>query len=131
MGESIEGVIQLASYSECFVADLSTWTTEQYESQWREAARRLVDAESPACFVTSMHDPATAEVVNCWVAYPVERLLVFQETMIRASALMGLGATRDLHSLVRPRQVRTKEGRPISEWSIPRGDMALFLAIRD
>lgn len=123
--EGREGEIELAGYAERFMADVSFWTEAAYESQWLEAAQRLVDGQT-ACFITDIHDFTESDLVGCWVGYPEADSVYFQETMLKTEAIRQLRPS-EFHSAVRPRALRNLDGEEISEWSVPRSAVTEFV----
>jgi hypothetical protein len=57
------GEIVLGDYRELFISLIGFWSPRDYEDQWREGIRRVVQRER-SCLVTSLDDPAKSEVIT-------------------------------------------------------------------
>ena len=68
---------------------LTLWSQAEYQKQWLEGARRLVEPDSRSAFIVNVIDPPTAYVVEWWPAWHVNDLLVFQRQLLFVGAKEG------------------------------------------
>lgn len=83
------GLITLGEVTEGFTASFSFWTQGDYQRQWLEATRRLLEPGSHSAFITCMYDPETANFINWWPVWRVDSLVVFQEQLLFIGAEEG------------------------------------------
>jgi hypothetical protein len=84
----------LGSFREGIAASFALWSEQEYQRQWLEGARRLLDADSCSAFITDVTDPPTACVINWWPAWRVDDLIVLQNHLLCVGAKEG----DELHS---------------------------------
>jgi len=81
-GEILQlGNITLGEVTEGFTASLSFWSIKDYQKQWLEAARRLLETDSPSAFISCMYDPEKANFINWWPVWRTSPFAVFQEQL--------------------------------------------------
>jgi len=83
------GIITLGEVTEGFSASLSYWSINDYQKQWLEAGRRLLEPDSHSAFITCMYDPETANFVHWWPAWRGRGPVVFQEQLLFIGAKEG------------------------------------------
>ncbi len=62
------GVMTLGVVTEGIAASFSLWSDNEYQRQWLEGARRLLDSDSCSAFITDVADPLTTCAINWWPA---------------------------------------------------------------
>ncbi len=83
------GRITLGEATEGFSASVSFWSREDYQKQWLEAAKRLIEPDSHSAFVTCMYDPQTAAFIDWWPAWRTTGLVVLQNQLLFIGAQEG------------------------------------------
>ena len=115
--DAVWGEIRLGNYAEGFRSPLGPWAPADYEHQWREAAARLL-AGRPAAFWTVPWQ-------FWWVMWPEGGEAVVHEEILLADRVAAGGYTTEPpagyapYELIGPRESRTEDGEPISEWRVP------------
>jgi hypothetical protein len=71
------GIMTLGQTTEGFDASLSFWSEGEYEKQWLEGAKRLLEPGSRSAFITDMTNPTTASFIQWWPAWRVNDLIIF------------------------------------------------------
>lgn len=120
------GGIELGSESDGFAADLSTWTINDYESQWREGIARLAAGHSSSALVTSYTGPHGA-VHWMWPMWREGKQVVFHEQLVPGDAVATSDITGSFYAAVGERRTHSDDGEPVSEWLVPFADVLAFL----
>jgi CdiI N-terminal domain len=115
----LRGEIELGSHREEFIALIGFWSPLDYEHQWRAGVRRLVESRESSCLITSLHDPAEADVITWWLLYPMESRVFIQNALLLPRELTTPFSTRNPYLAIPPRRTITEEGHIISEWELP------------
>jgi hypothetical protein len=121
------GVISLGDESESFQSLIGYWSPLDYQRHWESAVRRVVELGMPACLVTSVHDPAQAEVVHCWYMYPTGNDVVIRNALLLRSSTTEPFDTSAPHRFVPPYSEVNEDGGEISEWRVPLSALREFL----
>ncbi len=82
-------VITLGDITEGPAVSLSLWSQADYQRQWLEGARRLLEPDSCSAFIVDVSDPPTACVVEWWPAWRVNDLIVLQRQLLFVGAKEG------------------------------------------
>jgi hypothetical protein len=126
-GPVVAGVLTLGMHREHFVASLEYWSREQYEASWREALSLALRGEC-AALITSMPDPAVANVVRWWPIYPKDGVsLVVQEHLLFLRELSRAFDPKQPFTFLLPYGSAEEDGEPISEWTVDASDVRDFL----
>jgi hypothetical protein len=83
------GAITLGAHEEAFGASCSFWSQREYQQQWLEAARRLLEPSARSAFITHMDDPATESVINWWPTWRIDSLIILQNHLLFPGAKPG------------------------------------------
>jgi hypothetical protein len=124
----VYGQIQIGDFSESFVASLAVWSPLQYEEQWREAAKRLVDGHLKSAFVTSYVAP---NVIDWWWPCYLSGETVYIHNQLCFSAeLFSDFKIEALYDFVGDRKIVDDDrGEAISEWQVSLDSMREFLRL--
>jgi len=125
---SFHGEIDLGGEREEFLSLIGFWSPRDYENQWTDGVRRLVAGEGDSCLITSIHDPAVAEVGTWWLLYRRRGAVYVQNALLLFRDAGTQFTTLDPYRSIPERQTATEDGRPISEWELPISDFAEFLS---
>jgi hypothetical protein len=121
------GEIQLGSHWETFRADLSYWSTTDYETHWLAALQHLVAGAEISCLVTSLTDPDQTNFITTWPIYVdgddvhVQNQLLFLDELDHPFDPAAPWASID------PRVTIDEDGQRISEWNLTLEDIRSFL----
>ena len=118
--------IALGEFDERFIARVAAWQLADYEGQWLDGARRLIDGARESCFV--------ADAGRLWwtawregqIVLVQQRLLV-EHTMVPAR---NADAASLPYELVGPRRTHSEQNEPYSEWQVTIGDLVAFVGRR-
>lgn len=121
------GGIELGSDSDGFVADLSVWSPQEYEAQWREGVARLAAGERSSALVTS-YAGAGAAFHFMWPMWRVGTDVVFSERLVPGEVIPDTGIAEAFYRSVGERRPYSDDGDPISEWIVPLAEVLAFLA---
>jgi hypothetical protein len=118
--QGLRGAIILGNEREEFMASLSSWSRQQYETHWLEAAARLLGPEGRAGFFTwAFH--------YWWVMWRFGPNVYAQEHAFSAATLARItDRSRAPYELVRDHSIRDGE-RGVSEWAFAAADVEDFL----
>lgn len=112
-----------ADFRERFVAPIGWWTREDYERQWLEGARRLLQGARESAFVL-------AAGRLWWTAWREGDAVVLQQRLLvgEEMAPAWTAAAGQLpYALVGERRSHTEEVEQVSEWRVPLSDIGAFL----
>ncbi len=112
------GSLNIGEFHESFHASLSYWDRDSYLAHWIEALTRLVRGESRSALVTSMYNPATANLIRWWPLYRVGENTHFQEQVLILSQLEPPFEEADLYRFVPLRETASEDGERLSEWTL-------------
>lgn len=119
--------IELGSDSHGFATDLSAWTAQQYELQWREGIARLAAGAASSALVTS-YAGANAAFHSMWPMWRVGTDIVFTERLVPGEAIPASDIAEAFYRAVGERRSYSDDNEPISEWTVPIADVLSFLA---
>jgi hypothetical protein len=120
------GRIVLGEFAERFVAPIGSWSRSDYERQWIEGAKRLIDGAVESAFVEEAGR-------RWWTAWRVGvEVLIQQRLLVHQSMKPAWTATPEEipYDLVGQRQTHSANGEPISEWTVTVADLEDFVARR-
>ncbi len=120
------GGLELGSDSDGFAADLSTWSLQDYEAQWRKGIARLAAGAESSALVTSYAGPA-APYHFMWPMWREGHQIVFHEQLVPGEAIKNPDVAEDFYAAVGERRPRNDDGKPVSEWIVPFSDVLAFL----
>lgn len=113
---ALRGRTLLGDHSEDFLASLATWTPEEYQRHWQEAARRLVGG-LPTAFITSAFQFR-------WLMWPRTVGVAVHEQLL----LDGYGFDEaDPFSGIPTYSRKSSSGQEISEWLLSVEDIDAYL----
>src|SRR5207248_2656186 len=114
-----DGKITIGNHSETFTASHAVWERRRYETQWREAADRILDGE-PACFVVDLAGGQADYRGESWNVWPEGEVAVVQNQLL----LAGEFDPDDLYAFLDalPRRV-TEDGHRVSTWRMRMADV--------
>lgn len=117
----LRGRITLGGYAEEFVALMRTWSRADYERQWLQAARRLLEGADRTAFFTSAYEFR-------WTLWRVGERVHAQEHFLTAEHFPEPFDPDDLYTHIQDRRTHTDYGTAISEWSVELAAIAAFAA---
>lgn len=125
------GRIQLGDFEEAFEISFEYWSPEEYEQQWLNALHRLLTEGGMSALITSVTDPESANFLWWWPAYRDDEVVVFQNAVLLLDDLRESFELSRYEEFIPPREQRTEDGEPISEWHVSTSDVYDFLAQAD
>ena len=125
-----EGEITLDAHVERFESPTYLWPVERYERQWLQAAERLVAGAPTSAFFTAVHAPDDTELHRWWVMYREGDAVHVQEQLLLINDVPAPLVLSDPYRAIRPRNRRSDDGSPISEWRLAIEDLREFVARR-
>jgi hypothetical protein len=117
------GQIVLGEFTERFVAPIDWWTRDDYERQWFEGARRLIDGAQESAFVQEAGR-------LWWTAWRegddvhIQQRLLVDESLSRARTA-GVGELP--YEVVGLRATHTDDGQLLSTWIVSIADLRAFV----
>lgn len=123
------GRVQVGSFTETFLMDLSFWTVDEYRQSWREALNELESTDkATSCLVSSITDPVTSSFISCWPLYRDGELVYVQNSIIFLDELDEPFDPQQPWRHVEPHHSVDEDGNPISEWVTRMSQVRLFRA---
>ena len=97
------------------------WSSNQYESQWREALHNLVLGVVDKCILIIDIQPLNISAgINFWVLFREDEIVYFQERILFSRPSDLIGASKVAEMLIDPRiQGTPEEQAEVSEWQLP------------
>lgn len=120
------GRITLGEDFDDFVSCIGFWCPEDYHRHWTDAVQRVVHKGCDSCLITSISDPTDGGVARWWLLYPRGETVHVQEALLLFDRCQPFSVD-DPYACIPPRKTETDEGLPVSEWSLPLSDFAVFL----
>jgi hypothetical protein len=119
------GELTLGAVSERFEADLRFWEPAEYEAQWRRAALRLLGGAPTAALVASYRGPDAAPH-SLWPMWRDGAVVHVQSRLVLTEPLAGRFDPAAPEAQVGERTTASHDGSPVSEWTVPLGQLANF-----
>jgi len=79
----ITGKIVIDDFVELFDSPLDWWSIEDYELQWKEGLKRLLDHDN-SCLVVAINDPNCCKFIEWWRLYKVGNKVYIRNSIIIA-----------------------------------------------
>jgi hypothetical protein len=121
------GVIQIGAHRESFHSVLGFWSVEIYRTNWINALRRVLSGADVSCLLTSVPNPATANLFTTWPLYRSNDQVSVQNQLIFADELDRAFDPDVPWQYIGPRTTVDEEGSRISEWRILCTDIEEFV----
>jgi hypothetical protein len=123
------GFTILGRHAERFAAPLYYWDESNYEKQCRQGVERLLGGADTSCLVTWMHDPVDDQLAQWWELYRLgDTVAVHERLWVPDLGPLDPGT---IYDTVEPYRRGDEEGgQKVSEWRLPLGAFADFLARR-
>jgi len=99
---------------EYFGSSLYQWTKEDYESQWRDAIKTLLDGQEKAALITEYVGPEAATHLEWWPMYVVGSAVFIQNHLLFYDQLSEPFSMQKAVSFLRERRttaLQTKKGK--------------------
>lgn len=126
-GDGFEiGELKLMDFTEVFQAPISYWKKDDYERQWQEGLRRILQGHDKSCLVTSMYNPLMANFIVWWPMYLHEGKVYIQNHLLFMSELKQPFEEPKLYEYIHTRETYSIDGDKVSEWSLDMRDIAIF-----
>ena len=74
--------LTLQNYAEEEGADLTFWSTKDYENQWLTRLNQLMASRDKGALIISIHDPANAFRVWTWTMWKKDDQVLFQNRLL-------------------------------------------------
>jgi hypothetical protein len=119
----LRGRTTIGDFTETFLAPLDFWNREDYERQWMEAARRLLDGADRTGFFTE----ARWRWWTMWLEG--DEVIVHEQILVPEALIEPLDPTDPYHQ-IGVRRAHSEDGEPISEWRLAVSDIREFVERR-
>jgi hypothetical protein len=120
------GVLTLGDASEYFTASLYQWSKEDYERQWHDAVKVLLDGKDKAALITEYLGPEISSHLVWWPMYLVGNRVFLQNHLLFYDQLPKPFSVKAAFSFLRNRRATNAEGEAISEWSVALTEVEVF-----
>jgi hypothetical protein len=120
------GVLILGEVKEYFGSSLYQWSKKDYEAQWRQAIRALLDGNDRAALITEYVGPQAATHLEWWPMYVVGNAVFIQNHFLFYDQLAEPFSLQNQFSFLRDRRTTNEEGKKISEWTVGVSDLEKF-----
>jgi hypothetical protein len=117
------GKITLGTFSERFEIVLEFWSKSDYELQWIDGVRRILEGSPISNLITSLTNPITANFIVWWPMYGEDSVCVFQNQVLFMDQLSDSFDIDDPYQSVGDRNQISEDGDRISEWVVPLDEM--------
>jgi hypothetical protein len=117
---ALRGRTTLGPHREEFLAALGTWSREEYERHWTDAAQRLVSGSDRTLFFTSAFQ-------YCWTMWRVSEDVFVQERLLIPATWLEPFDPADPWRQIDDRHTVSDDGAPVSEWRLHLDDIDEFL----
>ncbi|WP_216896914.1 hypothetical protein [Nocardia alni] len=121
------GMMKLGADTEYFHAPTTYWSTDQYESSWNTALRRICDGAEVSCLVVAIEDPEAAAYIEVWPLYREDDTVHFQNHLIFMEQLDHKFNPNAPWDSVHSRETVNEDGNSVSEWTLPLQSVKNFL----
>jgi hypothetical protein len=76
--------LTLGDFEEDMIADLTTWSPEDYEKQWFNELRQMVTSQTRGALIIRMHDPGVPFRIDIWPMWKEDNQIFFQNKALRS-----------------------------------------------
>jgi hypothetical protein len=111
------GRLLIGDWEEVFVSSLFLWRKEDYEAQWLNAIRSLLNGKDKAALIVEYLGPEAGRLW-WWPIYRVEDTIYFREQILFFDRLEEPFSIERAFSFVKDREITSENGNKISEWSV-------------
>ena len=119
--------LRIGDFMETFEVSLEYWTQEDYQQQWVDAVTRILSGEISSCLITSITNPATANLLFWWPIYQLQDCVIIQNQVLFLNELGQPFNENRPYDYVQERQTYSEDGAPISEWSTSVEDLQYWI----
>jgi hypothetical protein len=112
------GVLIIGDSKEGFVSSLYQWSKQQYETQWKQAVRILLEGNSKAALITEYLSPDAASHLQWWAMYREGETVYLQNHLLFYDQLEKPFSIENPYESLQDRETISQEGQQISEWSV-------------
>lgn len=126
MAPSARGLLSIGDWSEGFHSSLYLWTKSDYERQWRQAIRELLSGAAKAALITEFLTPDVSSHLVWWPMYRKDETIYIQNHLLFFEDLTKPSSPDSPLSSLRDREITSKDGDLISEWTLPVSELFLF-----
>jgi hypothetical protein len=120
------GVLIMGDSKEGFVSSLYQWSKQQYETQWKQAVRILLEGNSKAALIIEYLSPDVASHIEWWAMYREGETVYLQNHLLFYGQLEKPFSIENPFESLRDRKTISQEGQQISEWSVSILDIEQF-----
>lgn len=113
---AVYGQIQIGEFRETFISSVVSWTTEDYERQWRTGVRQIVEGAHLSALITSYVDPPSEAGLIWWPLYRLGQTVFVRNQFLPADDVVAAFSPMEPWTCVRPRMKVNADGDEISEW---------------
>ena len=124
---SAHGLITIGNFKEGFYSSLLHWSRAQYEDQWSNAVRDLLNGSVRSALITNFLRPDAASNLEWWPMFREGEIVYLQNHLLFFDQLESPFSPASPVASLRDRETLNENGYPISEWSIPVNHLTQFL----
>lgn len=121
------GEIRIDDFCETFEMPMLYWRSGDYEKQWTEALRRLIEGENTSSLVTSILDPTYSNFIFWWPLYRFGEQVKIHNQILFFNKLDGPFEIKNLYRHIPPYLNKTEDGEEVSEWVTSVSALETFL----
>jgi hypothetical protein len=111
--------LTLQNYEEEEGADLTFWSTKEYENQWFGELNRIISFGNKGALIVSIHDPANAFRVWTWTMWKQDDHVLFQNRLLFMLEQPLIFDSSRISDHIGEYQSHNENGERISEWAVP------------
>ena len=78
---NVKAQIQINDFVEDLYLPLDWWNSNNYEQQWKEGLKRLVNHDT-SCFVVGIHNPKLWKFIEWWPLYKIDNKIYIRNQII-------------------------------------------------
>jgi hypothetical protein len=107
-------------------SSLYQWSKKDYESQWRDAIKTLLNGQKRAALITEYVGPEAATHLEWWPMYVVGNEVFIQNQLLFYDQLREPFSAQRAFSFLSDRCMTNEEGKRISEWAVTISEVEKF-----
>ena len=111
--------LTLQNCAEEEAADLTFWSTKDYENQWLTRLNQLMASRDKGALIISIHDPANAFRVWTWTMWKKDDQVLFQNRLLFMLEGSRTSNPACVSEYIGEYQSHDQDGDRISEWTLP------------
>ncbi|HUH63070.1 MAG TPA: hypothetical protein VLZ50_08745 [Terracidiphilus sp.] len=120
------GRIVLGDFVEDFLSTLYSWTTSEYEAQWRSAIDTILKGGDRSALIVEYLPADVGTHLRWWPMYRIHDAVFVQNHILFYEQLERPFSIEHPEDFIKDRQTQSEDGVSVSEWSVLIADLAAF-----